>query len=153
MVAIKSSQRADQRRQLVAAASVPVSRFDMSPSDKSAVFFFRHPVGVTGGPLDAFAVKHCDFISASVDQLLRLRFCSASVTPGRLPQASKPRILSERKEIVADAVVGHQIQRANRWVDAGARIGDGGLSRLHHERLDEFEKQDAQRTACLHGLA
>jgi hypothetical protein len=115
VVAIKSSQRADQRRQLVAAASVPVSRFDMSPSDKSAVFFFRHPVGVTGGPLDAFAVKHCDFISASVDQLLRLRFCSASVTPGRLPQASKPRILSERKEIVADAVVGHQIQRANRW--------------------------------------
>ena len=89
VVAIKSSQRADQRRQLVAAASVPVSRFDMSPSEKSTVFFFRHPVGVACGPLDAFAVKHCDFISASVDQLLRLRFCSASVTAGRLTPSIK----------------------------------------------------------------
>ena len=56
-------------------------------------------------------------------------------------------------EIVADAVIGHQDPARQPVVDAGARIGDGGLSRLHHERLDEFEKQDAQRTACLHGLA
>ena len=116
MVAIKSSQRADQRRQLVAAASVPVSRFDMSPSEKSTVFFFRHPVGVACGPLDAFAVKHCDFISASVDQLLPLEIlqCLGDGGPPYPKHQSQEFRVSGRK-LSPTRSWAIRIQRANRW--------------------------------------
>ena len=93
-----------------------------------------------------FAVEDNDFISASVDQLLPLETLQrlGDARPALRP-ASAPRIRVLADSVLSpSAVVSHQNPPRQTLVDMGASVGDGGVCRLHHEHLDEFEQQAVQ---------
>ena len=49
--------------------------------------------------------------------------------------------------------MGHQNPSRQTLINMAPSIRDGGVSRLHHEDLDEFEQQAVQRLARTHRLA
>ncbi len=61
--------------------------------------------------------------------------------------------MGERKRPAGNAVVRHQNPARQALVKRTARIGDGGMSGLHHEGLDVFEQQAVQGLAFFHGSA
>ena len=84
----------------------------------------------------------------------RLSVCSASVTPARLtPSISDKKLMCERNCLVTGPVVGHQNPTRQTLVNVGASVSNGGVSRLHHEDLGEFEQQAVQGLARIHCLA